>query len=82
MGAGGLLSYAVERVFAAVEHDQCDTAAGNAGEYGGYGALLFGGAGFVMYGVGECDDFGGEFCGLQRDRGEWDVGRCVDGAGL
>jgi hypothetical protein len=77
-----LLGDAVECIFAAVEHDYCDAAAGNAGGYGGYAADVFGGYGIRLYRDGECDDTGWRVRGFQGDRCEWDGGGCVDGAAL
>ena len=77
-----MYGYEVECVFAAVEYDQRDAAAGYAGEYGGYGAGVLGGFGGVMYGYGECCGWGGELCGPECQRGEWDGGWGLDGFGL
>ena len=79
MGSGGLLGDAVECFFAAVEYDQRDVAAGNSGEYGGYGSDVFGGAGVRLYGDGECDGRGWGVCGSQGVGRERDGCGCVDG---
>jgi hypothetical protein len=82
MGACWLHGDAVERVFATDEYGKRDIAAGDAGEYGEYVAGVFGCAGWVLYGDGQCRSACGELCGLHGYGSEWDCVEYVGGAGL
>jgi hypothetical protein len=74
--------YAAECVFASGEYGKCDSAAGDAWEYGEYFAGLYCGSGRVLYGEWECGGGGGEFCGFYGDGCERDGFVDVDGTGL
>ena len=64
-----MYGYAAECVFAADEYGECDSAAGDAGEYGEYVAGLYGGSWRSLYGEWECGGGGGKLCGLYGDGG-------------
>ena len=74
--------YAVERVFPSDEYGECDSAAGDAGEYGEYFVGVYGGSGRVLYREWERGGGGGELCGFYCDGCERDGFVDVDGAGL
>jgi hypothetical protein len=75
-------SYTAECIFSPDKYGECDSAAGDAGEYGEYFAGLYGGSRWVLYGEWERGGSGGELCGFYGDGCEWDGFFDVDGAGL
>ena len=79
VGAGGVHGDAADGVLAAVGDDYGEAAAWDAGEHGGCGNELRRGDGRDVHGDGECGGGGGDVCGFEYQRGEWDGGGGVDG---